>query len=175
VTDHVQQAARLFGGAVTLVPGGVKLADASALKSPATDRLVRQAVFGGDAEREAARWLLWELGQITGARPASTGWFAEGGLGAVAFLPKASSDAAIGPALELRVGRGLFSWLGVGLHLAASSHEATVPPPPVTFVASAQANRSAVPAPISLRLPTNQNARSAFGPPAVSRRVYSNV
>jgi fructose/tagatose bisphosphate aldolase len=71
VTDHVQQAARLFGGAVTLVPGGVKLADASALKSPATDRLVRQAVFGGDAEREAARWLLWELGQITGARPAS--------------------------------------------------------------------------------------------------------
>ncbi len=71
MTDHVQQAARLFGGAVTLVPGGVKLADASALKSPATDRLVRQAVFGGDAEREAARWLLWELAQITGARPAS--------------------------------------------------------------------------------------------------------
>ena len=71
MTDHVQQAARLFGGAVTLVPGGVKLADPSALKSPATDRLVRQAVFGGESEREAARWLLWELAQITGARPAS--------------------------------------------------------------------------------------------------------
>jgi hypothetical protein len=64
------------------------------------------------------------------ARPASTGWFAEGGLGAVAFLPKASSDAAPGPALDLRVGRDLFSWLSIGVTLAASSHEATVPPPP---------------------------------------------
>lgn len=29
------------------------------------------AVFGQAEEREAARWLLWELGQATGARPAS--------------------------------------------------------------------------------------------------------
>ena len=64
------------------------------------------------------------------ARPASTGWFAEGGLGAVAFLPKASHDAALGPSLDVRVGRDLFSWLSVGITLAASSHEATVPPPP---------------------------------------------
>ena len=64
------------------------------------------------------------------ARPASTGWFAEGGLGAVKFLPKASADAALGPGLSLHVGRDLFSWLSVGIDLAASSHEATVPPPP---------------------------------------------
>ena len=64
------------------------------------------------------------------ARPASTGWFAEGGLGAVAFLSKASKDAKLGPAFNLRVGRDLFSWLSVGVTLAASSHEATVPPPP---------------------------------------------
>jgi opacity protein-like surface antigen len=64
------------------------------------------------------------------ARPASTGWFAEGGLGAVAFLPKASSDAGIGPSLAVRIGRDLFSWLSVGIDLAASSHEAIVPPPP---------------------------------------------
>jgi hypothetical protein len=64
------------------------------------------------------------------ARPASTGFYAEGGIGAVAFLPSASSDAAAGPALQLRVGRDLFSWLSVGFYLAASSHEATVPPPP---------------------------------------------
>jgi hypothetical protein len=67
---------------------------------------------------------------VAGARPAATGWFAEGGLGAVAFLPKASSDADIGPSLDLRIGRDLLSWLSIGLSLAASSHQATVPPPP---------------------------------------------
>ncbi len=71
MTDHVQRAVRLFGGAVTQVPGGIALADAGALRSAGTDRLVHQAVFGREAEREAARWLLWELGQATGARPAS--------------------------------------------------------------------------------------------------------
>lgn len=64
------------------------------------------------------------------ARPASQGWYAEGGLGAVAFLPSASSDAAIGPGLNLRVGRDIFSFFSLGINLAASSHEATVPAPP---------------------------------------------
>lgn len=69
-------------------------------------------------------------GGTAAARPASTGWFAEAGLGAVAFLPRASSDAGVGPALDVRIGRDIFSWLAVGISLAASSHEATVPPPP---------------------------------------------
>lgn len=64
------------------------------------------------------------------ARPASTGFFAEGGLGVVGFLPSASSDAQVGPALDVRVGRDLLSWLSLGAYVAASSHEATVPPPP---------------------------------------------
>src|SRR5438874_2573293 len=64
------------------------------------------------------------------ARPASTGFFAEGGLGVVGFLPSAGNEAAVGPGMTLRVGRDLFSWLSVGGYLAASSHEATVPPPP---------------------------------------------
>ncbi len=67
---------------------------------------------------------------VADARPASTGWFVEGGAGAVAFLPKHSDDAAIGPGLDMRIGRDLFSWLSLGISLAASSHEATVPPPP---------------------------------------------
>ncbi|MEZ4413589.1 MAG: class II fructose-bisphosphate aldolase [Gemmatimonadales bacterium] len=71
MTDHVQQAIELFGGAVTQGPVGVRLSNAAALRGPATDALVRQAVFGDEPEREAARWLLWELGQATGARPAS--------------------------------------------------------------------------------------------------------
>ena len=64
------------------------------------------------------------------ARPASRGWYAEGGLGAVTFLPAASKSADIGPALNLRVGRDVFSFFSLGLSLAASSHEATVPAPP---------------------------------------------
>jgi hypothetical protein len=63
-------------------------------------------------------------------RAAATGWYTEGGLGAVAFLPKASKDADVGPAINVRIGRDLFSWLAVGITLAASSHEATTPPPP---------------------------------------------
>ena len=71
MADAIQQVIDLYGGGVTLVPGGVKVRDQAKLRSPATDRLVWQAVFGTGDEREAARWLLWELGQVTGARPAS--------------------------------------------------------------------------------------------------------
>ncbi|MFN0251153.1 MAG: hypothetical protein ACKV2T_30035 [Kofleriaceae bacterium] len=64
------------------------------------------------------------------ARPASQGWYAEGGLGAVTFLPATSRQAAVGPAVGFRLGRDLFSFLSLGIQLGASSHEATVPAPP---------------------------------------------
>ena len=35
------------------------------------DTLVREAVFGDQGTRERARWLIWEIGQEAGARPAS--------------------------------------------------------------------------------------------------------
>ena len=60
-----------FGGAVTVIPGGVSVQDPARLRGPAMDGLVRDAVFGSAEEREAARWLLWELGQVQGVRPAS--------------------------------------------------------------------------------------------------------
>jgi len=85
-------------------------------------------------------WLAWRLagvlgvlaglGSVAQARPASSGWYAEGGLGAVAFLPAHADDAQPGPSLNVRIGRDLFSWLSIGVSLAASSHEATVPAPP---------------------------------------------
>jgi fructose/tagatose bisphosphate aldolase len=71
MADVTQRVVDLYDGAVSQVPGGVALRDPSKLRSAATDRLAWQAVFGSVAEREAARWLLWELGQVTGARPAS--------------------------------------------------------------------------------------------------------
>jgi fructose-bisphosphate aldolase class II len=71
MADATQRVIGLYGGAVSLVPGGVELRDPAKLRSPATDRLVWEAVFGIGDDREAARWLIWELGQATGARPAS--------------------------------------------------------------------------------------------------------
>src|SRR5437899_7119084 len=35
------------------------------------DHLVRQAVFGTPEDRDQARWLIWEIGQHAGVRPAS--------------------------------------------------------------------------------------------------------
>src|SRR5881296_3527073 len=43
----------------------------AARQSGAMDELVRQAVFGGPEAREQARWLIWEIGQHAGVRPAS--------------------------------------------------------------------------------------------------------
>src|SRR5437879_398346 len=40
------------------------------------DHLVRQAVFGTPEDRDQARWLIWEIGQHAGVRPARF----EGGL-----------------------------------------------------------------------------------------------
>lgn len=73
MADETQRVVDLFGGAVAVVPGGagVTVKDSAKLRTPATDQLVWQAVFGTAAEKDAARWLLWELGQATGARPAS--------------------------------------------------------------------------------------------------------
>lgn len=72
MNDAIQNAVRLFSGAVTYDGESVKVEKPAALQSDAMDRLVRLAVFGKtDDEREAGRWLIWELGQDVGTRPAS--------------------------------------------------------------------------------------------------------
>jgi fructose/tagatose bisphosphate aldolase len=49
----------------------VSVLDEKALRASGIDVLVNKAVFGDPAEQAAARWLIWELGQKLGARPAS--------------------------------------------------------------------------------------------------------
>jgi len=71
MSDTTTSSSALFGGAVTVDGGQVHLHDAAALKTAHLDALVRQAVFGDEGERTVARWLIWELGQIVGVRPAS--------------------------------------------------------------------------------------------------------
>src|ERR1044071_2773270 len=72
-TDLERRAISLFGGAVSPNGGeaGVVVRDAATLQSEATDRLVWQGVFGAPEDRDAARWVPWELGQAMGAEPAS--------------------------------------------------------------------------------------------------------
>ena len=60
-----------FGDAVRVSGETVTVPDERALQGPAMDQLVREAVFGDAAARERARWLIWEIGQAVGVRPAS--------------------------------------------------------------------------------------------------------
>ena len=61
----------LFGSAVTVHDGQVTVSRDTVLATPAMDSLARLAVFGDADERDHARWLIWELGQAVGVRPAS--------------------------------------------------------------------------------------------------------
>jgi hypothetical protein len=67
---------------------------------------------------------------VAEARPASRGIYAEGGFGATRFLGRGRLYSSTGPTMDIRAGYDLWSWLSLGIHLGASSHEATVPPPP---------------------------------------------
>ena len=80
MADHRAELIALYGGAVAAKGDAVVVSSPARLQSEATDKVVWQAVFGGAGEREAARWLLWELGQAVGVRPSSIGpiYFARG-------------------------------------------------------------------------------------------------
>jgi fructose-bisphosphate aldolase, class II len=60
-----------FGDAIAISEARVAVRQAAALATEQMDRLVRDAVFGDAAARQAARWLIWELGQEVGVRPSS--------------------------------------------------------------------------------------------------------
>ena len=61
----------LFGDAVAVRDQSVHVKREGALASEALDALARRAVFGGEHERNYARWMIWELGQAVGVRAAS--------------------------------------------------------------------------------------------------------
>ena len=59
-------------GSVTLDDSGrVSIPDEVELRGAAVDTLANRAVFGQPKQKAAARWLLWELGQVLGIYPAS--------------------------------------------------------------------------------------------------------
>ena len=60
-----------FGDAVLVDQGQVRVVREAAVATDRMDQLARDAVFGDPAARSAARWLIWELGQRVGVRPAS--------------------------------------------------------------------------------------------------------
>jgi len=61
----------LFGDAVTIDGGRLTVTRPDVLASSAMDELVDAAVFAQGTPKEYARWLLWELAQTVGVRPAS--------------------------------------------------------------------------------------------------------
>lgn len=71
MTTQIAPEADYLQGIVAVRDGHVLVTDESALASDRIDALVRQAVFAEGQEREYARWLLWEIGQAVGVRPAS--------------------------------------------------------------------------------------------------------
>ena len=62
---------KIFGNDISVLDGKVSVRNEGSLKSDKLDQLVRAAVFGGNDEKEYARWLVWEIGQAVGVRPAS--------------------------------------------------------------------------------------------------------
>jgi fructose-bisphosphate aldolase, class II len=69
--QDVESLSALFGDAVSVVDGKLTVSRDASIAVPAMDILVRAAVFGEPEEREYARWMIWELGQAVGVRPAS--------------------------------------------------------------------------------------------------------
>jgi fructose/tagatose bisphosphate aldolase len=59
-------------GSVTVAPDGkVSLSDEEKLRGRPVDTLAKKAAFEDTGQQAAARWLLWELGQVLGVYPAS--------------------------------------------------------------------------------------------------------
>jgi fructose/tagatose bisphosphate aldolase len=63
--------AKLEGAVTVSDDGKVSVTDEEKLRGAAVDTMAQEAVFGDSGTPAAARWLLWELGQVLGIYPAS--------------------------------------------------------------------------------------------------------
>ena len=68
---HMDTMTQIFGGDVVVDGGSVTVNRPAALESAQMDALVRSAVFGDQASKDYARWLIWEIGQAVDVRPSS--------------------------------------------------------------------------------------------------------
>jgi len=68
--SRLQNLLESLQGAVKVQENGVKVTDEKLLKDKISV-LIYKAVFGDEAEKGIARWLIWEAAQELGIRPAS--------------------------------------------------------------------------------------------------------
>ncbi|HIP88360.1 MAG TPA: aldolase [Anaerolineales bacterium] len=71
VKQTVDELVRSLKGIVAMEDRQVQVVDEAKLRGPALDELVYNAVFAEGEVQATARYLLWELGQALGIRPAS--------------------------------------------------------------------------------------------------------
>jgi len=60
-----------LGNSISIGADRVEVRDPASIATAAMDKLAYSAVFGGDEERDDARWLIWEIAQSVGVRPSS--------------------------------------------------------------------------------------------------------
>ena len=71
IHESVHEARKMLSNSVVVTQGRVEVVDEAKLRGSAIDALIRDAVFGTEPVKQFARWLIWEIGQELGARPAS--------------------------------------------------------------------------------------------------------
>jgi fructose/tagatose bisphosphate aldolase len=69
--DQVKTRSSPLGDAIRVENDRVTVVREADLATPKMDALVRDAVFGDRDARDYARWLIWEIGEAVGVRPAS--------------------------------------------------------------------------------------------------------
>ena len=71
IHESVHEVRKLLSNSVIVNNGKVEVVDEEKVRGSAIDTLIRDAVFGTEPVKQYARWLIWEIGQALGARPAS--------------------------------------------------------------------------------------------------------